>query len=317
MEPLVNLKNITHYYGTNRALDDISVQFGAGAIGLVGQNGAGKTTMMQIILGLLRPTGGIVSVLGFDVPRRGVEMRRRVGYMPERDALIPGLRGVEYVALAGELCGMRRRQAKRRAHETLSYLQLEDARYRKIETYSLGMKQRLKLAATLVHDPDLLLLDEPTAGLDPDGRSAMLDLLSAISSRGNKSLILSTHLLGDIERVCRQTIILDAGRVIGQGTIEDLRVDRPSCYQLQWQGAGGDFLLALSKLGIKIEQSQRPNQAKIHLPKDTSTREVFATAIKNEAVVTGLEPESENLETAYHRLIGTSEPSPMQETSPA
>jgi len=316
MEPLISLKNITHHYGTNRALDDVSVEFGAGAIGLVGQNGAGKTTMMQIVLGLLRPSSGNVRVLGIDVSRRGLELRGRVGYMPERDALIPGLAGVEYVALAGELCGMRRRQAKRRAHETLSYLQLEDARYRKIETYSLGMRQRLKLAATLVHDPDMLLLDEPTAGLDPDGRSAMLDLLVAISTRQNKSLILSTHLLGDIERVCQQTIILDAGRVVGQGSIDELRASRPSCYRLCWQGEADDFMISLRNRGMTVDRSEESGQTRIHLPDNVSTREIFATAIQCGVVVTGLEPESENLETAYHRLIGSPPTVPVLESEP-
>ena len=309
MEPLIHLEGITHHYGSHCALRDVSARFDTGAIGLVGQNGAGKTTMMQIILGLLRPTSGTVRVLGFDVPRRGVELRGRVGYMPERDAMIPGLRGVEYVALAGELCGMKRKQAKRRAHETLSYLELEDARYRKIETYSLGMKQRLKLAATLIHDPDLLLLDEPTAGLDPDGRSAMLDLLGAISSRRHKSLILSTHLLGDIERVCQHIIILDEGRVIGQGSIDELRAERPRCYQLRWQGIGADFMLSLRQHGSKVDPSPRPNQARIHLPENVSTREVFVIALQTGVLVTGLEPEQENLETAYHRLIGSPQPS--------
>ncbi len=313
MEPLIHLEGITHHYGSHCALRDVSVRCDTGAIGLVGQNGAGKTTMMQIILGFLRPTSGTVRVLGFDVPKRGVELRGRVGYMPERDAMIPGLSGVEYVALAGELCGMKRKQAKIRAHETLSYLELEDARYRKIETYSLGMKQRLKLAATLVHDPDLLLLDEPTAGLDPNGRSVMLDLLGAISSRRHKSLILSTHLLGDIERVCQHTIILNEGRVIGQGGIDDLRAERPRRYQLRWQGAGADFLLSLRRRASKVDPSSRPNQARIHLPDNVSTREVFAIALQTGVLVTGLEPEQENLETAYHRLIGSPRPSSVSE----
>ena len=308
MESLIHLEGVTHHYGSFCALRDVTLGFEAGAIGLVGQNGAGKTTMMQIILGLLRPSRGKVRVLGFDVPQRGVELRGRVGYMPERDALIPGLKGVEYVALAGELCGMRRQQAKRRAHETLSYLELEDARYRNIETYSVGMKQRLKLAATLVHDPDLLLLDEPTAGLDPDGRAAMLDLLSAIAGRPLKSLILSTHLLGDIERVCRHTIILDQGRVVGQGSIDELRDTRPSCYQLRWQGDGREFLNLLRELGATVDVLPRPNRVRLHLPEHVPTREVFAIALQAGVLVTGLEPEQENLESAYHRLISAAHP---------
>src|SRR5262245_43702534 len=201
MTLLLTLSGVTHFYGKVCALRDVTLELAPGAIGLVGQNGAGKSTLMQILLGLIRLSSGAAEVLGHNVRTAGMELRGRVGYMPERDAIIPGLNGVEYVALTGELCGMPRRQALRRAHETLSYLGMEDARYRRLDQYSVGMIQRLKLAATLVHDPDLLLLDEPTSGLDPDGRAAMLSLLGRLASRPGKSLILASHLLGDIQRV--------------------------------------------------------------------------------------------------------------------
>ena len=166
---LIQLRGVTHFYGRVCALRDVTLQVEPGAIGLIGQNGAGKSTMMQILLGLIRPTSGSATVLGHEVRTSGLRLRGRVGYMPERDALVPGLSGIEYATLAGELCGLSPRQAKRRAHEMLSYLGLEEARYRRLEQYSVGMIGRLKLAATLVPDPDLLLLDEPTAGLDPQG----------------------------------------------------------------------------------------------------------------------------------------------------
>src|SRR5262245_64198719 len=143
--------------------------------------------------------------------------------MSERDSIIPGLNGVEYVALGGELCGMPRRQALRRAHETLSYLGLEDARYRRLDQYSVGMIQRLKLAAALVHDPDLLLLDEPTNGLDPPGRAAMLRLIEDLIAETGKSVLLCTHLLGDVERLCQQVVLLDQGTVVFSGLMAQLR----------------------------------------------------------------------------------------------
>src|SRR5262249_10308442 len=148
----------------------------------------------------------------------------------------PGLRGAEYVALAGELYGMPRRQAQRRAHEVLTYLELEDARYRRLEEYSTGMKQRLKLAQALVHDPPLLLLDEPTSGLDPAGREAMLRLLLVLGREQGKSLMLSTHLLGDVERVCETVVILHQGQVLRQGGVDELRARRQDRYRLQIQG---------------------------------------------------------------------------------
>ena len=165
----------------------MTVRLPPGRIGLLGPNGAGKSTLLKILLGLLPPSSGSGRVLGHDLGRAGVELRRAVGYMPEADALVPGLRGAEYVALAGELYGMPPREARRRAHEVLTYLELEDARYRRLEEYSTGMKQRLKLAQALVHDPPVLLLDEPTSGLDPSGRDAMLRLLLTLGREHGKS----------------------------------------------------------------------------------------------------------------------------------
>src|SRR5262249_24376084 len=153
----------------------------------------------------------------------GAGLRRLIGYMPEADALVPGLRGAEYVALAGELYGMPRRQAQRRAHEVLTCLELEDARYRRLEEYSTGMKQRLKLAQALVHDPPLLSLDEPTSGLDPAGLDTLLSLLLSLGRDHGNSLLLSTHLLGDVERVCDSVVIIHQGRVLRHGNVRELR----------------------------------------------------------------------------------------------
>ena len=166
-------------------------------------------------------------------------LRRLIGFMPEADALVPGLTGVEYVSLAGELYGMPRREAQRRAHEVLSYLELEEARYRRVEEYSTGMKQRAKLAQALVHDPPVLLLDEPTAGLDPAGRDAMLRLVTALGRDHGKSVILSTHLLADVEAVCERVVILAGGRVRGQGTVSELCARRQDRYRLRVQGDAG------------------------------------------------------------------------------
>src|ERR1700726_4401022 len=199
---LIPLPAVSRWYGTQQALREVSLRLETGRIGLLGPNGAGKSSLLKILLGLLPPSSGGGRVLGHDLHGDGTALRRLIGYMPEADALIPGLRGADYVALAGELYGMPRREAQRRAHEVLTYLELEDARYRLLEEYSTGMKQRLKLAQALVHDPPALLLDEPTSGMDPAGREAMLDLLLRLGRDHGKAILLSTHLLGDIERVC-------------------------------------------------------------------------------------------------------------------
>lgn len=303
MSALLELQHLTHFYGRVRALHDVELAVEPGAIGLVGQNGAGKSTLLQILLGLIRPTQGSAVVLGHEVRSAGLQLRGRVAYMPERSALIPGLNGIEYVALAGELCGMPRRQALRRAHEMLSELGLEDARYRKLEQYSLGMVQRLKLAATLVHDPDLLLLDEPTSGLDPEGRTAMLRLLESLAARPGKSLILATHLLGDIDRVCRSAIILREGQVVSVGQIDQLRLSQPGSYTLRWEGESANFVAALEAQGVRVRGADHANCAQVVVPQDWMTRNFFAEAHRQRVQIVGLTPDEEDLQAVYQRLI--------------
>ncbi len=306
MTVLLQLRNLTHYYGEVCALENIDLNLEQGVVGLVGQNGAGKSTMMQILLGLIRPTRGSATVLGHEVRSAGIRLRGRVGYMPERDSIIRGLNGIEYVALAGELSGMARRQALRRSHETLSYLQMEDARYRKLDQYSVGMIQKLKLAATLVHDPDLLLLDEPTSGLDPDGRAAMLALIGALAVRPGKSLILSSHLLGDIEQVCSSAVILNQGRIVAAGTLDELRTKRQRCYHLQWDGEGEAYLASLGEHGVEVRLNEKQsNLALAFVPQDWTTNTFFVEAGKHSVLLKGVVPEEEDLEAVYHRVIGS------------
>ncbi|MGF1578823.1 MAG: ABC transporter ATP-binding protein [Gemmataceae bacterium] len=237
-DSFLELVGINRWYGQQHALRDVTLTLPYGRIGLLGPNGAGKSTLLKILLGLMPPSSGVGTVLGepllapkeslsfFDtiwqairgatseVFGQGSLLRRGIGYMPERDGLVPGMRGAEYVALAGELDGMARKQAQRRAHELLTCLGLEDARYRMIDEYSLGMKQRLRLAQALVHDPPVLLLDEPTSGLDPAGRDTMLDLLLTLNENHGKTILLCTHLLGDVERVCDTVVIVNRGMVL-------------------------------------------------------------------------------------------------------
>jgi ABC-2 type transport system ATP-binding protein len=304
MSPLFQLSDVTHDYGQVRALREVSLTVPVGTVGLIGQNGAGKSTLLQILLGLIRPTRGAVQVLGHAGPAAGVRLRGRVGFMAEREAFVPGLKGIEYVALAGELCGMPRRQALRRAHETLSYLGLEEARYRLLEQYSVGLKQRLKLAAALVHDPDLLLLDEPTSGLDPEGRAAMLDVLRALATRPHKSLVLSSHLLSDIQRVCQTAVMLHAGQVVGLGRISELCAAAVRRYQIRWDGETAGFLAQLQTQGAQVVRQSRPGEAQVLVPEGWSNRSFFAAARDQHVLLTELVPEEEDLEAVYQRLLG-------------
>jgi ABC-2 type transport system ATP-binding protein len=323
----IYLDRVSRWYGTQQALRDVSLCLEPGRIGLLGPNGAGKSTLLEILLGLLPPSSGAGRVLGHelappedvssrpsllprllrkcapDLSSNGSNLRRAIGYMPEADALIPGLRGSEYVALAGELYGMPRREAQRRAHEVLTYLGLEEARYRRLEEYSTGMKQRLKLAQALVHDPPVLLLDEPTSGLDPAGRDAMLALLLTLAREHGKSFLLSTHLLGDVERVCDSVVILHHGQVLLQGTVNELRTRRQDRYRLQVQGEPGTFLEELRLEGAHIIDDNGRGELSVAVPQGWATRTFFALADNHGVLLRGLQRDDEGLEELFHRVL--------------
>jgi len=185
MEDIIRLENIRFRYGDVEAVRDVSLALPPGIFGLLGPNGAGKTTLMKLLLGFLRPASGNGTVMGQPLGEGQKPLRRLIGYMPESDCLISGLDAVSLTAYLGELSGMPRQEAMKRAHDVLYYVGLEESRYRQVETYSTGMKQRLKLAQSLVHDPKLLLLDEPTSGMDPAGRQEMLELIRDIAGQGS------------------------------------------------------------------------------------------------------------------------------------
>jgi ABC-2 type transport system ATP-binding protein len=220
---LFRLTDIVKTYGKVVALDGLSVEVPPGAIGLLGPNGAGKTTMIRTLLGLIAIDRGDGQVLGMDIRRRRLDIRQAVGFVPEDECLFPGTDGVGFVAYAGELAGMRPRDAMQRAHEVLDYAGLSEARYRKVDSYSTGMKQRLKLAAALVHDPKLVILDEPTNGMDPKGREDMIALARDLSTAKGMSLLFSSHLLPDVEAVCDHVLVMGRGKLLAAGRIEDLK----------------------------------------------------------------------------------------------
>ncbi|HLG12138.1 MAG TPA: ABC transporter ATP-binding protein [Dehalococcoidia bacterium] len=218
--PLVETRQLTKRYGRQvLALDSLSVRIGEGVTGVVGANGAGKSTLIKILLGLLAPTDGGATLLGFDVATQGPQLRQYVGYMPEHDCLPPDVSATDFVIHMARINGLPSASARERAAETLRHVGLFEERYRAIGTYSTGMKQRVKLAQALVHDPRLLMLDEPTNGLDPEGRDEMLDLIRRIGRDFGISMLMSSHLLGEIERVCDSLVVIDAGRLMRSDTI--------------------------------------------------------------------------------------------------
>jgi ABC-2 type transport system ATP-binding protein len=301
--PLFDLSRLSRWYGDFHALKEVTCRLPPGRVGLLGPNGAGKSTLLKILLGLLPPTSGTGRILGHDITDAGIELRRAIGYMPEAESLVPGLCGAEYVALAGELYGMPRREAQRRAHEILTYLELEDARYRALEEYSTGMKQRIKLAQALVHDPPVLLLDEPTAGLDPSGRDAMLRLLLTLARDHGKSFILSTHLLGDVERVCETVMILHEGRMLQQGPVATLRRRRQHRYRLQVEGDAAAFRDELRSEGVTVVRDDGRGELSVAVPAGWVTRAFFALADNHGVLVRGLESDDESLEELFQRSL--------------
>jgi len=211
---LVETRELSKRYGKNvLALDSLSVSVGAGVTGLVGANGAGKSTLIKILLGLIEPTSGSASLLGYDVRSQGPVLRQYVGYMPEHDCLPADVSATEFVTHMARMSGLPATAARERTADTLRHVGLFEERYRAIGTYSTGTKQRVKLAQALVEDPSLLLLDEPTNGLDPEGRDEMLDLVRRIGNEFGISILMSSHLLGEIERVCDHLVVIDAGRL--------------------------------------------------------------------------------------------------------
>jgi len=250
---VAEIRNLTVRYGQFVALSEFSVSIPEGCVGLLGPNGAGKTTLIKTLLGFVDPSGGGGTVLGREVGRHDLQIRQAVGYMPEQDCHIPGLTAVQYVAYAGELGGLPPNQALRRAHEVIEYCGLGEARYRTVETYSTGMKQRIKLAQALVHGPQLLLLDEPTNGLDPMGREEMLALIRSISHEKGVNVLVSSHLLPDIERTCDDVIVLMGGKLIKQGKIADMKRVEGHPMDVELRLPNEQFVAEAEQLGLTLD----------------------------------------------------------------
>jgi ABC-2 type transport system ATP-binding protein len=303
--PVVVLDNVSVRYGTQLALEEVTAAFPAGAVGLLGPNGAGKSTMIRTLLGFIKPERGRMRVLGLDVAEAPIEIRARVGYMPESDAHIPGMNAVAFVAYCGELAGLPPADAMQRAHEVLFYVGLGEARYRTVETYSTGMKQRIKLAQALVHDPDLLFLDEPTNGMDPHGRDEMLALVRDLAHNKGVNLILSSHLLPDVEHTCDHVIVMDKGRTATQGLLADLKQPRGQVFEIRVKTSAAPELFreALRRAGFEFHTAD-DDVLRVFVPGEGGARELFAVAATVGAQVRHLRPSVPTLEDVFARAIG-------------
>jgi ABC-2 type transport system ATP-binding protein len=302
---VVTLDHVTVTYGTQAALRDVTTSFASGAVGLLGPNGAGKSTLIKALLGFVVPTVGRMRVLGLDVARAPLEIRSRVGYMPENDAHIPGMNAVSFVAYCAELSGLPRVDAMQRAHEVLFYVGLGEARYRNVDTYSTGMKQRIKLAQALVHDPDLLFLDEPTNGMDPKGRDEMLELVRDLAQDKGVNVIVSSHLLPDIEYTCSAVVVMDKGRTVAQGPIDSLKQARGQVFELRVKAphGPGPFVEVLRAAGLDCHATE-DDVMRVFVPGDEGARRIFALASAEQVQVRHLRPSVPTLEDVFAQAVG-------------
>lgn len=302
---VAEIRNLTVRYGNFTALDDFSATIPEGCVGLLGPNGAGKTTLIKTLLGFVAPADGGGSVLGHDIRTEGRYIRQKIGLMPEQDCHIPGMSAVMFVAFAGELAGMPKENAVSRAHEVLEYCGLGEARYRNVETYSTGMKQRIKLAQALVHGPKLLLLDEPTNGLDPQGREEMLELIRSISHGKGVNVLVSSHLLKDIERTCDEVVVVAKGQLRASGAIKDLKELHETPLDVELLEPSPAFEAAVAGQGGRV-LSVESYHYRVLMPGSDSaemTGRVFQAAVSSKVQVRAVVLAQRSLEDAFMEVV--------------
>ncbi len=298
---LFQFESVTKTYGSVVALDNLSVSAPKGAIGLLGPNGSGKTTMIRSLLGLTRVDRGSGQVLGMDFRRRQLDIRRSVGFVPEDECLFPHVVGVEFVTYAGELVGMSTKDAMQRSHEVLDYVGLGEARYRKVESYSTGMKQRLKLASAIVHDPQLLIMDEPTNGMDPRGREDLLELSRDLAVNKGMSLLFSSHLLPDVESVCDQIIVLGRGKLLTEGSIQALKQLHQRSFEVRLKTVSRLFCDRLASLGCRSEP--REDFLVVQIPEGRTQQLLWEVAAQEKVQIRNLRPQRSTLEEVFLKAL--------------
>ena len=300
---MIRLDNLRKSFGAVEALRGVTVSIGAGGVvGLLGPNGAGKSTLLRVLMGLLRPTSGSSRVLALDPVAQALELRARVGYMPEDDCHVPGLSAVGYVAYAAELSGLPSADAIRRAHEALDVVGMDEERYRLVETYSTGMRQRIKLAQAIVHDPEALFLDEPTNGMDPSGRDDMLDLIRDLSGAGNMSVLVSSHMLHDVEEVCGRIVVLGAGTVRLEGDLGAFRRASGNRFDLRLKGDASGFLKALESAGGSSARTDGED-LRVTLPEGVAPRRLLELAQTSGVQVRRLRRVRSTLEDVFAEAV--------------
>jgi ABC-2 type transport system ATP-binding protein len=304
-QPIIELQGLEVRFAGRPILQGLDASVSGRCIGLLGPNGAGKTTLLHTLLGFHPPSAGTARVFGHDIRTETRAIRGLMGYMPESDAFINGMTGVRFVRMMGELSGLPSERALERAHETLFYVGLGEARYRKVETYSLGMKQMAKLAQALIHGPRLLFLDEPTNGLDPDARERMLRLVKDIRDTGEVNIILSSHLLRDVEECCEEVLIMKQGKIASYCNLEAER--RANRKFLDLEVRGGDdasFAAAVEALGVEMARDSK-QRMKIVLPEGVEIRDLYRLAAERQVQIRRLDYKKDSLQDIFLKAMET------------
>jgi ABC-2 type transport system ATP-binding protein len=284
-------------------LRDLNGSYSGRAIGLLGPNGAGKTTLLQTLLGFHTPSEGTARVFGLDVRTQIRDIRHEIGYMPENDAFIAGMTAIRFVRMMAELSGLPAEAAMERAHETLFYVGLGEARYRKLGTYSLGMKQMAKLASAIVHGPHVLILDEPTNGLDPPGRQRMIQLVKEIRDTREINLIISSHLLRDVEECCDEVMIMKDGRIVQYCNLEEQRRTNRKFLQLETRGDNAPFLEAVERLGCECAVDVKTRRIKMVMPEAIEIRNLYELADSHSIQIRRLDYKRDSLQDIFLKAM--------------
>lgn len=302
---VITLQNLTVKFD-KPVLDNLTANVGGRCIGLLGPNGAGKTTLLNTLLGFNKPSSGSARIMGFDVFKQKNIVHQLVGYMPERDAFISDMTGIRFVRQMAELSGLNRRDALERAHEVFFYVGLGEARYRKLDTFSLGMKQLAKLAQAIVHGPKLLFLDEPTNGLDPPARARMLNLIREIRDSGDTHIVIASHLLHDVESCCDEVLVLKQGKIARYCNLEEERRSNRKFILLQIRGDEEGFIAGLRALGCEVAQPNK-RRMKAVLPQDVEIHHLYALAKEKAVQIRHMDYKRDSLEDIFLRAMDSEE----------
>jgi len=302
LAPVISLEGLSVHFGGRPILNNLQGQLRGRAIGLLGPNGAGKTTLIHTLLGFHPPSSGTARIFGRDIATDANQIKALIGYMPERDSFIAKMSAVHFVRLMAELSGLPSEAALERAHEALFYVGLGEARYRKLDTYSLGMKQLAKLAQAIVHGPRLIFLDEPTNGLDPPARVRMIRLIREIRDSGQANIVLSSHLLRDVEECCEEILILKEGHIAVYCNLEEERKANRKFLLLETRGDQNKFATALAGLGCEYAITQ-DHRLKIVLQNEIQIRDLYRVAAEHQIQIRRLSYKRDSLEDIFLKAM--------------